>query len=75
MLHRRRPRHQQLGATLRDGARLLQAGPLDAACVPLAFQAFAQRDGNRAGHGLAGQPGEFASQSAGFIILDVEKYQ
>ena len=40
----------------------------------LALQALAQLDSDRTGHGLARQPGEFASQLACFIVLDVEAH-
>ena len=38
----------------------------------LSFKSFAQRDGYRAGHGIAGQAREFTGKLAGFSVLDVK---
>ena len=57
MLHGGGSRTQQLGTALCDGTQCLAPG-LDAAFAFLVFQAFAQRDGNRAGQGLASQQAE-----------------
>ena len=40
----------------------------------LSFKSFAQRDGYRAGHGVAGQAREFTGKLAGFIVLDVKAH-
>jgi len=39
--------------------------------MPLTLQAFAQRDGDRARHGLAGQSSQFAGEQARLVVLDV----
>ena len=41
----------------------------------LALQAFAQRDGDRAGLRFAGQSGEFVGEPAGLRILDVQAHR
>ena len=74
MLHRRRPGAQEPCAALGDGSKLSNAG-FDAAPALLALQAFVQRDGDCAGHGLAGQPGQLAGEPAGLLVLDVEAHR
>lgn len=73
MLLGRRPQSQELGATLRGGPHPPHAG-FDTVCVPLALEAFTQRNGNCAGLGLAGQSGQLIGESAGFFVPDVEAH-
>ena len=73
MLHGGRSRPQQFGAALSDDVQLSRK---DSRIVPtfLACKAFAQRDGNRAGHGLTGQTRQLTGQPAGFLVLGIEAH-
>ena len=66
-------RPQKTGAALSDGMQLPSQG-IRVAPASLAGKAFTQRDGNGAGHGLAGQSRQVASEQTGFVILDVETH-
>ena len=68
-----RPRPKQIGTTVGDHPHFLKpfVGPAD---TTLFFDPLAQCDRDRAGHGVAGQAGEFACKLAGFVVLDVESH-
>lgn len=73
MLDGRWPRFQRRGATPTDGKQLLDAGVrVTPALLPR--KAFAQRDGDGAGHGLARQPRQVASEQTSFLVLDVQTH-
>ena len=73
MLDSRRAGFQQGSAALGYGAHVSK--PLvHAADSTLPFESLAQCDRDRARHRVAGQACEFASELAGFIVLDVEPH-
>ena len=65
---------QQRGASLSDRMQLSRQR-ISAVAATLLLQAISQCNGDRAGHGLARETGELASEPAGLVVLDVEAHR
>lgn len=68
-----RPPFEQAGTALGDDTHIANALRCTAEAV-FPVEAFPQRDGDGAGHGFAGQTGEFCGEAAGLVILDVQAH-
>ena len=74
MLHGRRSRSHQLGAASPDGNQFLNAS-IHVAQPLLAFETVTQRNGDRTGHGLTGQPRQLTGKPTGLVILDIQAHR